>query len=50
MIDDIIERDAASLGSVMKIRLYPMVVNRAEGVRLWDVYGKSTLIFWQGGL
>ncbi|MGO9643950.1 MAG: aspartate aminotransferase family protein [Candidatus Bathyarchaeia archaeon] len=48
MIDAIIERDAASLGSVMKIRFYPMVVDRAEGVRLWDVDGKEYLDFLAG--
>jgi 4-aminobutyrate aminotransferase len=48
MIDAIIERDAASLGSVMKIRFYPMVVDRAQGVRLWDVDGKEYLDFLAG--
>ncbi|HKM77032.1 MAG TPA: aspartate aminotransferase family protein [Candidatus Bathyarchaeia archaeon] len=48
MVDAIIERDAASLGSVMKIRFYPMVVDRAEGVRLWDVDGKEYLDFLAG--
>ena len=48
MVDDIIERDAASLGSVMKIRFYPMVVDRAQGVRLWDVNGKEYLDFLAG--
>jgi len=48
MVDDIIERDTASLGSVMKIRFYPMVVDRAQGVRLWDVNGKEYLDFLAG--
>jgi 4-aminobutyrate aminotransferase len=48
VIDAIIERDAASLGSVMKIRFYPMVVDRAQGVRLWDVDGKEYLDFLAG--
>ena len=47
-IDRIIERDAASLGSIMKIRFYPMVVDHGAGVRLWDINGKEYLDFLAG--
>ncbi|HMK82816.1 MAG TPA: aminotransferase class III-fold pyridoxal phosphate-dependent enzyme, partial [Candidatus Bathyarchaeia archaeon] len=46
--DDVIERDAASIGSIMKIRFYPMVVSRGEGVTLWDVDGRKYLDFLAG--
>jgi len=46
--EDIAARDAAAIGAVMKIRFYPMVVSRGEGVRLWDVEGREYLDFLAG--
>lgn len=45
---EILRRDAASIGSIMKIRFYPMVVAGGKGVRLWDVEGKEYLDFLAG--
>jgi 4-aminobutyrate aminotransferase len=36
-------REAAAMGGVHKIRFYPFVLERAEGVRVWDVDGNDYL-------
>ena len=36
-------REAAAMGGVHKIRFYPFVLERAEGVRVWDVDGNEYL-------
>lgn len=38
-------REAESIGSAIGIRFYPIVVERAEGVRVWDPDGRSFLDF-----
>lgn len=40
-----LERESASIGRVMKIRVYPFVPAAAEGVRLTDIDGKDYLDF-----
>jgi 4-aminobutyrate aminotransferase len=39
----LLSREDASMGSVHKIRFYPFVAERAEGVHLWDADGNQYL-------
>lgn len=43
--DMALEREGASIGKVMKIRIYPFVPVSAEGTRLTDIDGKEYLDF-----
>ncbi len=36
-------REAAAMGAVHKIRFYPFVLERSDGVRVWDVDGNEYL-------
>jgi len=47
--ESILARERDTVGDVMKIRFYPFVVARAEGVRLWDPDGNEYLDFIAGG-
>ena len=44
----VLERDARSIGAALRLRLYPLVIERAEGVLLWDVDGKEYIDFEAG--
>lgn len=44
----VVERDARALGSTLKIRFFPLVMERAKGTRIWDVDGKEYLDFTAG--
>jgi 4-aminobutyrate aminotransferase len=44
----VIERERNVVGSALQVRFYPLVVDRAEGVVLWDVDGNSYLDFSAG--
>jgi 4-aminobutyrate aminotransferase len=46
---DLLRREAAAMGRVHKIRFYPLVVERAEGVRVWDADGNEYLDLIAGG-
>lgn len=39
----LLAREQRAMGSVHKIRFYPLVVERADGVRLWDADGNEYL-------
>jgi len=41
-------RDAESIGTASKIRFYPLVIDRAKGVTIWDVDGREYLDFNAG--
>ncbi len=45
---DLLNRDAASISDVMKLRFYPIVAETAQGVRIWDADGKEYLDFSAG--
>ena len=40
---DLVDREAAAMGSVHKIRFYPFVPIGASGTRIWDVDGNEYL-------
>jgi 4-aminobutyrate aminotransferase len=46
--DELIARDAAALGDVLKVRFYPLAVDRAEGCTITDVDGNEYLDFMAG--
>lgn len=43
-----LERDASAVAAIMKIRFYPFVLARAEGVHLFDLDGNAYLDFIAG--
>ena len=43
--EDVLGRDEAAIGDVMKIRFYPFVAARTDGVRMEDADGNSYLDF-----
>ncbi|NBI61762.1 aspartate aminotransferase family protein [Clostridiales bacterium] len=45
---ELLNRDAASLSDVMKLRFYPIVAKSAKGARIWDADGKEYLDFSAG--
>ena len=47
-VDELIDRDAAVLSETLKVRFFPLVVERAQGCRIWDVTGKEYLDFMAG--
>lgn len=46
--DALLERDTRALGSVLKVRFYPLAVERAEGCTITDVDGQEYLDFMAG--
>ena len=46
--DALVDRDAALLSDTLKVRFFPLVVERAEGCRIWDVDGREYLDFMAG--
>lgn len=46
--DALVERDAAVLSETLKVRFFPLVIERAEGCRIWDVDGREYLDFMAG--
>lgn len=46
--DALVERDAAVLSETLKVRFFPLVIERAEGCRIWDVSGREYLDFMAG--
>jgi 4-aminobutyrate aminotransferase len=47
-VDQLYELDAGLIGDAIKLRFYPMAVERGQGSRLWDVEGKKYLDFTAG--
>jgi 4-aminobutyrate aminotransferase len=47
-VDQLYETDAGLIGDAIKLRFYPMAVERGQGSRLWDVEGKEYLDFTAG--
>ena len=45
---ELLQRDAAALGDVLKVRFYPLAIERAEGCEIVDVDGQSYLDFMAG--
>jgi 4-aminobutyrate aminotransferase len=45
----LLAREDAAMGSVHKIRFYPLAVTRADGVRVWDADGNEYLDLMAGG-
>lgn len=46
--DTLLERDARALGNVLKVRFYPLAVERAQGCTITDVEGVEYLDFMAG--
>jgi 4-aminobutyrate aminotransferase len=46
--DVLVERDAALLSDTLKVRFFPLVIERAEGCRIWDISGREYLDFMAG--
>ena len=46
--DAVNRRDTESIGTAFKIRFYPLVIDRASGVTIWDVDGREFLDFNAG--
>src|SRR6202165_1399074 len=46
--DLLVERDAAVLSETLKVRFFPLVVQRAEGCHIWDIAGREYLDFMAG--
>jgi 4-aminobutyrate aminotransferase-like enzyme len=46
--DDMLARDARVLGDVLKVRFYPLAIDRAEGCTITDVDGQQYLDFMAG--
>ncbi len=46
--DALLERDARALGNVLKVRFYPLAVERAQGCTITDVEGVEYLDFMAG--
>lgn len=46
--DALLERDTRALGNVLKVRFYPLAVERAEGCTITDVDGQEYLDFMAG--
>jgi 4-aminobutyrate aminotransferase-like enzyme len=46
--DTLLERDARALGNVLKVRFYPLAVERAQGCTITDVDGVEYLDFMAG--
>ncbi|MEW6400103.1 MAG: aspartate aminotransferase family protein [Bacillota bacterium] len=44
----LIAREERAVGTAIKIRFFPLVVDRARGARLWDVDGREYLDFTAG--
>lgn len=44
----LVERDAAVLSDTLKVRFFPLAIERAEGCRIWDVEGREYLDFMAG--
>ena len=47
-VDQLYELDAGLIADVIKLRFYPLAVERGQGARLWDVKGKKYLDFTAG--
>jgi 4-aminobutyrate aminotransferase len=45
---EILERDTRCIGAALRLRLYPLVIERAEGVNVWDADGKQYIDFEAG--
>jgi 4-aminobutyrate aminotransferase len=46
--EDLLARDARALGDVLKVRFYPLAIDRAEGCTITDVDGQQYLDFMAG--
>jgi len=44
----LVERDAAVLSDTLKVRFFPLAIERADGCRIWDVEGREYLDFMAG--
>ena len=44
----LVERDAAVLSDTLKVRFFPLAVERAQGCRIWDINGREYLDFMAG--
>ncbi|MEN2975475.1 MAG: aspartate aminotransferase family protein [Candidatus Caldarchaeales archaeon] len=44
-VSEYLEREEKSIGRVIGIRFYPLVVDKAEGSMVWDVEGRSYIDF-----
>jgi 4-aminobutyrate aminotransferase len=43
--DLLVERDAALLSETLKVRFFPLVIDRAKGCHIWDITGREYLDF-----
>jgi 4-aminobutyrate aminotransferase len=46
--DLLVERDAALLSETLKVRFFPLVIERAKGCHIWDITGREYLDFMAG--
>jgi 4-aminobutyrate aminotransferase len=46
--DLLVERDAALLSETLKVRFFPLVIDRAKGCHIWDITGREYLDFMAG--
>lgn len=45
---DLVQRDALVLSKALKVRFFPLVIERAQGCRVWDPDGRAYLDFMAG--
>jgi 4-aminobutyrate aminotransferase len=46
--DLLVERDAVLLSETLKVRFFPLVIDRAKGCHIWDINGREYLDFMAG--